>query len=459
MRTQGTPPQAAASERNSSGCKSRTSQAAAAAPERKRAVKPKRAPGRTSGAGGNPGDDGGNYDNGSDPSYTYETEEEEEEQREVEPFTGQRRAYKDWKRVLTAQRSRYQLQDKELSLLVCLSYKGDARQILNQLEMDEMTAEGGLQRMLALLEEACGSRPDCAWRSAKNRRACQWRHKAKEVDRVLRFKCAKDSYWQDDGGWRHEEEDDEEDIGTATQARGYNLKALAKLEFEVQTVDRLRKDQCAPAVATKALDYDDDGVKKKPGKEIKLMDLQEVYNMGPSLSPGEVIVEALELVKRKPFASELVHLSSVEGPTCIRASLMERPPVSEFLKWMALHLHALACVGFSEMARWHEELHFSIRTMVVFGEQRPMPLNMTRHPHFAVAGDSASAGRPFFVGYYSRSTAAEAHPGGGPSQMAFLDGGSPDGYQQESEESEGPDASEAAHIASPPQLLVLSSWL
>ena len=72
----------------------------------------------------------------------------------LETFTGQRGAYKDWKRVLTAQRNLYQLQDKELSMLVYLSCKSDAGQILNQLEMDEMTAEGGLQRMLSLLEEA-----------------------------------------------------------------------------------------------------------------------------------------------------------------------------------------------------------------------------------------------------------------------------------------------------------------
>ena len=78
----------------------------------------------------------------------------------LETFTGQRGAYKDWKRVLTAQRSLYQLQDKELAMLVYLSCKGDARQILNQLEMEEMTAEGGLQRMLSLLEEAYGSRAD-----------------------------------------------------------------------------------------------------------------------------------------------------------------------------------------------------------------------------------------------------------------------------------------------------------
>ena len=78
----------------------------------------------------------------------------------LETFTGQRGAYKDWKRVLTAQRNLYQLQDKELSMLVYLSCKGDAGQILNQLEMDEMTAEGGLQRMLSLLEEAYGSRAD-----------------------------------------------------------------------------------------------------------------------------------------------------------------------------------------------------------------------------------------------------------------------------------------------------------
>ena len=78
----------------------------------------------------------------------------------LETFSGSRQHFRDWKRVLTAQRTLYRLEDKELSMLVYLSCKGEARQILNQLEIGEMTAEGGLSRMLHLLEEAYGSRAD-----------------------------------------------------------------------------------------------------------------------------------------------------------------------------------------------------------------------------------------------------------------------------------------------------------
>ena len=78
----------------------------------------------------------------------------------LETFSGSRRHFRDWKRVLTAQRTLYRLEDRELSMLVYLSCKGEAREILNQLEIPEMTAEGGLSRMLHLLEEAYGSRSD-----------------------------------------------------------------------------------------------------------------------------------------------------------------------------------------------------------------------------------------------------------------------------------------------------------
>ena len=78
----------------------------------------------------------------------------------LENFYGSRTQYRDWKRVLTAQRALYNLGDSELAMLVYLSCKGDARQILNQLEIEEMTAVGGLTRMLGLLEEAYGSRSD-----------------------------------------------------------------------------------------------------------------------------------------------------------------------------------------------------------------------------------------------------------------------------------------------------------
>lgn len=62
--------------------------------------------------------------------------------------------------MLTAQRELYRLEDQELSMLVYLSCKSEAREILNQLEISEMIGEGGLTRMLRLLDEAYGTRAD-----------------------------------------------------------------------------------------------------------------------------------------------------------------------------------------------------------------------------------------------------------------------------------------------------------
>ena len=38
--------------------------------------------------------------------------------------------------------------------------RGEARQVLNQLEVDDMQSEGGLGRMLRLLDDAFGSKVD-----------------------------------------------------------------------------------------------------------------------------------------------------------------------------------------------------------------------------------------------------------------------------------------------------------
>ena len=62
--------------------------------------------------------------------------------------------------MLTAQRELNRLEDRELSMLVYLSCRSEAREILNQMEISEMTAEGGLTRMLRLLDEAYGTRAD-----------------------------------------------------------------------------------------------------------------------------------------------------------------------------------------------------------------------------------------------------------------------------------------------------------
>ena len=78
----------------------------------------------------------------------------------IEPFKGSRSHYKDWKRVLEAQKSLYKLEESELAMLIYLSCEGEPRQILNQLEVSEMQEPGGLGRVLRLLEDSYGARAD-----------------------------------------------------------------------------------------------------------------------------------------------------------------------------------------------------------------------------------------------------------------------------------------------------------
>ena len=47
-----------------------------------------------------------------------------------------------------------------MALLIYISCEGEARQVLNQLEISEIQGERGLQRVLRLLEDAFGSRAD-----------------------------------------------------------------------------------------------------------------------------------------------------------------------------------------------------------------------------------------------------------------------------------------------------------
>lgn len=85
----------------------------------------------------------------------------------LETFFGSREQFKDWKRVLLAQKALYNLHEDELSMLIYLSCRGEARDILNQIPMDSMNTEGGYQRVMALLEEAYGSRSDERFESAR----------------------------------------------------------------------------------------------------------------------------------------------------------------------------------------------------------------------------------------------------------------------------------------------------
>ena len=72
----------------------------------------------------------------------------------VEDFYGERNKYRTWKRVVLAQQKLYQLENQELSMLVYLSCKKEARDVLDQLTLEEMMQKDGLERIWRLLDEA-----------------------------------------------------------------------------------------------------------------------------------------------------------------------------------------------------------------------------------------------------------------------------------------------------------------
>ncbi len=72
----------------------------------------------------------------------------------VEDFYGDRSKYQAWKRVVCAQKQLYQLAEAELAMLVYISCKKEARDVLDQLTIDEMVDVGGLKRIWTLLDEA-----------------------------------------------------------------------------------------------------------------------------------------------------------------------------------------------------------------------------------------------------------------------------------------------------------------
>ena len=78
----------------------------------------------------------------------------------LEEFHGNRSHYQDWKRVLQAQQALFNLKEEELAMIVFLSCHGEARMILSQMEIEDMSRPGGLGKILSLLEEAFGSRSD-----------------------------------------------------------------------------------------------------------------------------------------------------------------------------------------------------------------------------------------------------------------------------------------------------------
>ena len=86
----------------------------------------------------------------------------------LETFSGDRSQYRNWMKTIQAQKQLYQIQDKELAVLLFLSCTGEAREVLNQLEIADMQEEGGLQRILRLLEDAYGSKADERFEERQN---------------------------------------------------------------------------------------------------------------------------------------------------------------------------------------------------------------------------------------------------------------------------------------------------
>ena len=72
----------------------------------------------------------------------------------IEDFYGDRSKYRSWRRVVRAQQQLYQLAEAELSMLIYLSCKKEARDVLDQMTIEEMVKTDGLRRVWQLLDEA-----------------------------------------------------------------------------------------------------------------------------------------------------------------------------------------------------------------------------------------------------------------------------------------------------------------
>ena len=72
----------------------------------------------------------------------------------IEDFYGERTKYRGWKRVVKAQQQLYQLDESELSMLIYLSCKKEARDVLEQMILEDMVKPGGLASVWALLDDA-----------------------------------------------------------------------------------------------------------------------------------------------------------------------------------------------------------------------------------------------------------------------------------------------------------------
>ncbi|CAE8672228.1 unnamed protein product [Polarella glacialis] len=78
----------------------------------------------------------------------------------LEEFYGEKDKYKRWKKVTKAQQFIYQLADEEMSLLLYLACRKDARDTIDVMEVSEMTEKGGLAILWELLDDAFDKEED-----------------------------------------------------------------------------------------------------------------------------------------------------------------------------------------------------------------------------------------------------------------------------------------------------------
>ena len=74
----------------------------------------------------------------------------------IEEFYGDRSRYLKWKRAIEAQQHLYGLENAELSMLVYLSTRREARDVVEQHPITSYTGSGGLHLLWQVLDEAFG---------------------------------------------------------------------------------------------------------------------------------------------------------------------------------------------------------------------------------------------------------------------------------------------------------------
>ena len=74
----------------------------------------------------------------------------------IEEFSGDRRRYLKWRRAIEAQEQLYRLDAPELTMLVYLSTRGEARDVLDQVPLSDLTAVGGNVLLWKLMDESFG---------------------------------------------------------------------------------------------------------------------------------------------------------------------------------------------------------------------------------------------------------------------------------------------------------------